>query len=220
MGFFDALCSPDSHWEKIRDEASRIVYGRLRSLRLAALDLPTEVMDSSGYNCQLEDDLRAVLAVYFSSCVVFLNRFMLRPPGRGLQDYYRRIKQLGPQSVIDLAAACHLHYIFTYGDFADPYQSSAGFLMHGAAFAYGKTGAYTNLWVRARIFNEDPIEQLNDRLGEEFAVTLGVNRFNTVEMVDVCSMADAINGYVAKLCADPANLSSFAELVMKIPFGH
>jgi hypothetical protein len=103
-------------------------------------------------------------------------------------------------------------------DFKDPYQSSAGFLMHGATFAYGKTGHYTNLWTRARLYNQDYVEQLNERLCDEFAATLGVNRFNAVEMVNVCSMADAINGYVANLVANSGNLSRLAEMTMEIPF--
>jgi hypothetical protein len=148
MGFFDVLLCPMDRWEKIRDEASRIVFGRLRALRLECLDLPTEVMDADRHNRKLQDDLRNALVLYYSSCTVFLNRFMVNPCTDGLQDYSRRIKHLGAQSVIDLASACHMHYIFTYDDFDDPYQSSAGFLMHGAAFAYGKTGNYASLWAR------------------------------------------------------------------------
>jgi hypothetical protein len=112
-----------------------------------------------------------------------------------------------------------MHYIFVYDDFDDPYRSNAGFLMYGAAFAYEKTGHYVNLWASTRFHNQDPVARLNERLCDEFAAALGVNRFNDFEMLNLCGMADAITRYVANLYANSGNLSGFADYQIRESLG-
>ena len=84
---YDSLSSPKWYCYKIKSNASKIVYRRMQEFGLDRIGLPSEVMTLHGNDQTLQTDLRNVIVLYHSSCIVFLDEYFFRSKGSHHQDY-------------------------------------------------------------------------------------------------------------------------------------
>jgi hypothetical protein len=219
MGFLDSLGPPKWHWDKVKAAASKTVYSRMRRFALSRLGLPDEVMAQHGDDQRLQADLRNVIVIYYSSCIVFLDEFFFVTRDIDHTEYDKRIKSLSPQGVIDLAFAYASHYVFAYGNWEETHKNSAGFLMYATAFAYDKPIEYLTPWLYITTTTADPTPVLNQELLKNFSSVLGLHKLSQPEMIDLCRLADSLAGYVANLYAKSGDLDSFVDLLMESELG-